>query len=140
VFDSWANLLSKEEFSLYVLPYWKRIKEALSHLNIPVIFFSRANTLYPELISSFSPHCISFDEGRPLAELRVKVPVHITIQGNFPQELLLNGTVLQVKEAALKMVRSVASEHGIIWNLGHGVLPKTPLQNVEALLKVLATI
>ncbi len=137
VFDSWASLLSKEEFELYVIPYWKRMKEALSHLNIPVIFFSRANSSYPELISSFSPHCISFDEGRPLAELRVKVPSHIAVQGNFPQELLLNGSVLEVKEAALKMANSVASENGIIWNLGHGILPKTPLENVETLLAAL---
>jgi uroporphyrinogen decarboxylase len=139
VFDSWASLLSKEEFSLYVLPYWKRMKEELSYLDVPVIFFSRANSLYPELISSFSPHCISFDEGRPLAELRAKVPSHIAVQGNFSQELLLNGSILEVKEAALKMVRSVALEKGIVWNLGHGVLPKTPLENVEALLKVFAT-
>ena len=139
VFDSWANLLSKEEFALYVLPYWKRMKAELSHLNGPVIFFSRANSLYPELISSFSPDCISFDEGKPLSELRAKVPSHIAIQGNFSPELLLHGTVSEVKEAAFKMVRSVASEKGIIWNLGHGVLPKTPLENVEALLKVFAT-
>ncbi len=136
VFDSWANLLSEEEFALYALPYWKRMKEALEPLNVPVIFFSRSNSMFPELISSISPHCISFDEGRPLAELRAKVPSHIAVQGNFPPELLLHGTVLEVKEAAFKMVQSVSLEKGIIWNLGHGVLPKTPIENVEAFLEI----
>ncbi len=139
VFDSWANLLSKEEFALYVLPYWKRMKEALAPLNVPVIFFSRANSMYPELISSIAPQCISFDEGRSLKELRSKVPSSIAVQGNFSPDLLLHGSALEVKESALKMVESVALEHGIIWNLGHGVLPKTPLENVETFLKALTT-
>ena len=138
IFDSWANLLSEKEFALYALPYWKRMKEAmqLSFKEVPVIFFSRANSLYPKLISSISPSCISFDEGRPLAELREVVPSHISIQGNFSSEILLHGSVSKVREEALKMVESLGSENGVIWNLGHGVLPKTPLDNVTAYLDV----
>lgn len=134
VFDSWANLLSEKEFALYALPFWEKMREAIRE--VPLIFFSRANSLYPKLISSISPDCISFDEGRPLSELRKIVPPHIAVQGNFPSDLLLNGTVSKVKQEALKMVESLGCEKGVIWNLGHGVLPKTPIENVTAYLEV----
>lgn len=137
IFDSWANLLSKEEFTLYVLPYWKKMQEKLSLLGVPLLFFSRANSMHPELISLIHPSGISFDEGKPLSELRKKVPGSIVIQGNFSPDVLLHGSALEVEEKALEMVRSLEGENGIIWNLGHGVLPKTPIANVEAFLKAL---
>ncbi len=133
VFDSWANLLSEKEFSLYVLPYWKKMQDSLKE--VPVIFFSRANSLYPKLISSISPDCISFDEGRPLAELREIVPPHIAVQGNFSSQRLLHANALEVKREVHKMVESLGTKNGIIWNLGHGVLPKTPINNVLAYLE-----
>lgn len=135
VFDSWANLLSEEEFALFILPYWKKMRDALAPHNVPLLFFSRVNSFFPELISSISPQGISFDEGKSLVDLRARVPSHIAVQGNFSPELLLKGTSLEVKNVALEMVRSLEGEKGIIWNLGHGVLPKTPLENVMAFLE-----
>jgi uroporphyrinogen decarboxylase len=137
VFDSWADLLSKEEFSSYVLPYWKQMQEALEPLGVPLIFFSRVNSRFPKEIASISPHCVSFDEGAPLFALRKEIPPHISIQGNFSPTLLEKGSIAQVKEAAFQMVHPLMQESGIIWNLGHGVLPETPIKNVEALLEVL---
>ena len=135
VFDSWANLLVPELFSRYAVGYWKKIQEALG--SCPSLFYSRANSDYPELISQINPTCISFDERRPLSELRARVPKNIAVQGNFSQEILLSGTPSDVKQAAYALVSSMEEEVGVIWNLGHGVLPKTPLENVEALLEVL---
>jgi uroporphyrinogen decarboxylase len=137
VFDSWANLLSKEEFALYALPYWKQIQDALRPLGIPTLFFSRANSRYPEEISSIDPSAISFDEGASMQVLRSKVPSSIAIQGNFSPKLLEGGSLSQIKQEALSMARALEGSFGVIWNLGHGVLPKTPIENVEVLLKTL---
>ena len=134
IFDSWANLLSQEEFSLYVLPYWKKMQDALEPLRIPLLFFSRSNSAYPTLISSIKPRCISFDEGVSLATLRKIVPKEIAIQGNFSPHLLAFGSISEIKKAAFAMVDSVREEAGIVFNLGHGVLPKTPIENVMAFL------
>lgn len=135
IFDSWANLLSKEEFLSYALPYWKRIQESLKDLGVPLIFFSRANSIYVEEIVSISPNIISFDEGKSLLELREKVPDTIAIQGNFSPTILASKTACEIEEMAHALAESVSDKKGIIFNLGHGVLPHTPIENVEAFLK-----
>lgn len=135
IFDSWANLLSKEEFLLYALPYWKRIQESLKDLGVPLIFFSRANSIYVEEIVSISPNIISFDEGKPLSELRERVPDTIAIQGNFSPTLLASKTAVEIEEMAYALAESVLGKKGIVFNLGHGVLPHTPIANVEAFLQ-----
>jgi uroporphyrinogen decarboxylase len=134
IFDSWTHLLSKEEFLFYALPYWQEIQQRLKPLGIPTLFFSRANSLYPNEIASIYPSAISFDEGKSLASLRLLVPEQIAIQGNFSPELLLSASISKIKEEAAFMARSVIGKKGIIFNLGHGVLPKTPIENVQAFL------
>ncbi len=137
LFDSWANLLSQEEFEVFVLPYWKQMKQALAPLQVPVLFFSRANSSYVDTIASANFSGISFDEGKPLAELRSKVPSHIVVQGNFSPTFLMEKSTEEVRKATKEMRNSVQGEGKIIWNLGHGVLPKTPLENVYAFLEEL---
>ncbi len=139
VFDSWANLLTLEEFSIFVLPYWKKMKDALAPLHVPVLFFSRANSLFVDTIVSADFAGISFDEGKSLAELRARVPAHIVVQGNFSPSFLLEKNVEEVRKATREMKISVQGKGKIIWNLGHGVLPKTPLENVYAFLEELRT-
>jgi uroporphyrinogen decarboxylase len=137
VFDSWANLLSQEEFSTFVLPYWKQMKDALEPLQAPILFFSRANSLFIDTISSINFSGISFDEGKSLSEIRSKVPAHIVVQGNFSPTFLLEKSEAEVRKATQEMKTSVQGRDKIIWNLGHGVLPKTPLENVYAFLEEL---
>lgn len=135
IFDSWTHLLSQEEFLLYALPYWDKMQKALKSLGVPLLFFSRSNSLYPELISSIKPSGISFDEGKSLQLLREKVPKDIAVQGNFSPHLLATGSIEEIQKEARKMAESVRQEKGIIFNLGHGVLPNTPIDNVHALLE-----
>jgi uroporphyrinogen decarboxylase len=130
VFDSWANLLGKDDFMTYCLPYWKKIKQGIEDLAVPVIFFSRNASQYSSEIASFQPDGISFDEGLPMAELRRIVPSNIAVQGNFSPSLLAESSLEEVNKAALGLRDSVQNEKGIIINLGHGVLPHTPLENV----------
>lgn len=135
IFDSWTHLLSKEEFLLYALPYWQEMQQHLALLGVPTIFFSRANSLYPKEISSIYPTAISFDEGKPLHILRKLVPEGIAIQGNFSPQFLASASALEVKKEAHRMAESVKGEKGILFNLGHGVLPATPIENVTAFLE-----
>ncbi|MBX9922689.1 MAG: hypothetical protein K2Y01_01130 [Rhabdochlamydiaceae bacterium] len=137
VFDSWANLLSNEEFAAFVLPCWKKMKDALAPLQVPVLFFSRANSAYVDLIAPADFSGISFDEGKSLAELRWKVPSHIVVQGNFSPTFLLEKGEEEIRKATREMKSSVEGKGKIVWNLGHGVLPKTPLENVYAFVQEL---
>lgn len=130
VFDSWANLLERKDFFSLCLPYWKRICDEIQE--VPLIFFSRNASLYPEEIATLSLQGISFDEGLPLSVLRKKVPEHIAVQGNFSPHLLAAGSSQEVAAGAKALLASVQGSSGVVMNLGHGVLPGTPVENVIA--------
>ena len=133
VFDSWTHHLQEQEFAPYALAYWKRFIEAFP--DKPLIFFSRTNSAYPLQIASIGPTSISFDEKVPLQELRTLVPKNIAVQGNFSPVILRDAPADVVFLEALSMAQSVQKENGVIFNLGHGVLPLTPLENVHAFLE-----
>lgn len=135
IFDSWTHFLSKEEFLLYALPYWQEMQLQLKELGVPTIFFSRTNSLYPLEIASIYPSAISFDEGKSLRSLRQSVPEGIAVQGNFSPQFLAEASSLDVAKEASLMAQSVVGEKGIVFNLGHGVLPNTPIENVLAFLE-----
>lgn len=130
VFDSWANLLDRQGFMAYCLPYWKRIQEACEDLSVPLIYFSRNTSLYPAEIASFHPDAISFDENRSLSLLRQAVPSTIAVQGNLSPLFLAEASPEDIKKATQEMLISLEGAQGVVLNLGHGVLPQTPLQNV----------
>jgi len=132
IFDSWANMLFAEEFDLYALRYWKRMQEALQGGR--TIFFSLANSRYLQKIVSISPRAISFDAEKPLIVLRREVPDHILVQGNFSPTLLASATAREVQKQAEEMAFPLRGSKGVIFNLGHGVLPHTPIENVTAFL------
>lgn len=135
IFDSWTHFLSEKQFSLYALPYWEKMQRAFDKVNMPAIFFSKVASCYPKLISSIAPTAISFDEGVELGVLRDLVPEGIAVQGNFCQKMLAFASCDVVYAKAQKMARSVIGKKGVIFNLGHGVLPNTPIENVHAFLE-----
>jgi len=136
VFDSWTHLLPASHFSSHVLVYWKRFIDALS--DKPLLFFSRTNSMHAQEIATIRPSAISFDEQLPLALLRDLVPEDIAIQGNFSPSFLAQKTPQEVFQEASLLSTSMQGKRGIIWNLGHGILPMTPLENVDALLEGLS--
>jgi uroporphyrinogen decarboxylase len=127
VFDSWANLLDDAEFDQFSLFYLSKIVRAI---DIPVILFCRDSSLRAEKLAALQPAAISFDWHLPMADLRRKVPPSIAVQGNFPPEFLK-----QPREAIAtgvnQLLDSMQDARGFIVNLGHGVLPDTPFENVR---------
>ncbi|HSX04385.1 MAG TPA: uroporphyrinogen decarboxylase [Rhabdochlamydiaceae bacterium] len=130
IFDSWANALTREEFLQFSLPYLKKIVGALKETQIPVIVFCRGSSLLPEELSSIQPDAISFDWHQEMQELRKKVPSTIAVQGNIDPEILKGPRAL-IESSVKKLLTSMEDDPGFIVNLGHGVLPDTPLDNVK---------
>lgn len=129
VFDSWANILTLDQFHLFCLPYLRRIVEAVGE-RAPVILFSRNSSLRAEDLAQLKPACISLDEGCSMAQLRLCIPSTIAIQGNFAPTLLKSP--LHVIDAHIHtLLTSMRGEKGFIVNLGHGVLPDTPFHHVQ---------
>lgn len=129
IFDSWANVLPFPHFAEFCLKYNQQIISALQALEIPVIFFSRGSSLFPEEIASMQPRAISFDWQKEMKDLRQKVPSNIAVQGNL-DPLLLKAPKSVIQKNVNHLLNSMRGEPGFIVNLGHGVLPDIPLENV----------
>jgi uroporphyrinogen decarboxylase len=130
VFDSWANVLSDEEFSVFSLAYLDKIVKALQPSKIPVILFCRDSSLRSEALASLRPTAISFDWHLPMQKLRQKVPLPIAVQGNFNPEFLKLPQDLIAAEVK-QLLDSMHHQPGFIVNLGHGITPDIPFENVR---------
>jgi uroporphyrinogen decarboxylase len=134
VFDSWANVLDEEQFALFSLPYLELIVNGLKSSGIPVILFCRSSSLRTEALAALRPAGISLDWHLPMCQLRQKVPSSIAVQGNFNPEFL-KLTPEQIHAGVKELLVSMQGERGFIVNLGHGIMPDTPLENVQAFVK-----
>jgi uroporphyrinogen decarboxylase len=132
IFDSWADKLSPEQFQEFSLHYLQKICAALKGTGVPVILFCRGSSNYPELLSAIQPAAISFDWKKEMAELRSRVPRTIAVQGNLDPEFLKNATSSEVAVKTGELLETMRGDPGFILNLGHGVLPQTPVDNVRA--------
>ena len=127
IFDSWANVLNDEQFSVFSLFYLKQIVNAL---NVPVIIFCRGSSLRAESLVKLKPTGISFDWERSIFDLRQKIPMTIAVQGNFNPELLKLPKE-QIAHHVEEVLSLMKNERGYIVNLGHGVTPDISLENVR---------
>ena len=131
LFDSWASVLSEDQFRMFCLPFWKQITEGLDELKAPVIVFCRDSHKFAPLITTISPRAISIDEKGDMAAIRKQLGPNVALQGNLSAEFLRDASVEMVSQATEKILRSMHGERGFIMNLGHGVLPLTPVENVQ---------
>lgn len=142
VFDSWAGVLSPEEFRCYVIEPNRKLVKAFKqqHPDIPVIGFPRnAGFNYGDYASDVAVDILGVDTQTPLAELhhyvQAKTGKQAILQGNLDPVLLANdkqGAVEQTK----RILESMEGKK-FIFNLGHGILKTTPIENVEAIVKLL---
>jgi uroporphyrinogen decarboxylase len=132
IFDTWASHLSREDFEEFSLPYIKRIVEGLKKPDdVAVAVYSRHSASFaPKIAASMPINIMSLDWQCDLLEMRERIPAHIALQGNL-DPLLLYADASVVKERTEAILESMRDHHGFVFNLGHGVTPKTPIDNVK---------
>jgi len=139
LFDSWAGALSEAEYRKFVLPHNQRLVRAVQAQGMPVIYFSTGTSAYLEAVAETGADVLSLDWrlGLDTAWQRLEawardtggaVPV---LQGNLDPVLLLTGRA-SLRAAVDTCLRQAAGRRGYIFNLGHGILPETPVENVRA--------
>ncbi|MBI2996713.1 MAG: uroporphyrinogen decarboxylase [Candidatus Melainabacteria bacterium] len=134
IFDTWAGVLSLDDYKTFALPYLKHLLSDLMPLKTPIILYSNnSNHLLPK-ISMLKVAALSLDWRSNLQEIRDSYGSSIGIQGNLdPAALLTDQTI--VREKTKNMIQSIKNwQTGYICNLGHGVLPVTPVENVHAMI------
>jgi uroporphyrinogen decarboxylase len=132
IFDSWAGQLSRGDYREYVLPHSKSIFEALGDLDVPLVHFGVGTAaILPEMAAA-GGHVIGVDWRLPLDEAWFTIGFDRGIQGNLDPTVLL-GPADHLLRAATDVLDRARGRPGHIFNLGHGVLPSTPLEHVQAL-------
>ena len=127
VFDSWAGVLSAEQYSVFGIPYLSKICDAIDE--VPLIIFPKgANYAFDEL-KGLNANVVSVDWNASTEDIRVLQSAGKAVQGNFDPAGLYASRDEIVK--ATRAMLSSFGPKGHIANLGHGVYPDTPLDNVK---------
>ena len=134
LFDSWAGALSPRDYAARVLPHTKRIFDAVAPLGVPRSHFGTSTAGLLELIASSGPDVVSLDWRVDLDEGWRRIGHERGVQGNLDPAAMLAPRQVMV-EAARDVLRRAGGRPGHVFNLGHGVLPATPLENLHALVE-----
>lgn len=129
LFDSWAGVLSPEDYKTYSLVYNKRIIQALN-TSLPVIFFAKDIGYGFENLVDSGATALGLDWTIPADKARAITQSKITLQGNFDPAKLLATPDFITKEVN-KMIDAFGTQRYIA-NLGHGILPNVPVENAQA--------
>jgi uroporphyrinogen decarboxylase len=133
LFDTWAGILPDREFRAVNLPVLQRIFSELQSLNVPMTYFVHGGAHLVGAMKDTGCTVMSLDWRVSIPRARREIGEQIALQGN------LDPTVLLADEATIRAeVHRVAAEGraggGYIFNLGHGILPMTPISSVEIML------
>ena len=132
VFDSWVGCLSPEDYRQYVLPHARTLVQRLQKSGAPVIYFGTDTaTLLPDMQST-GAEVIGVDWRISLDDAWKSMQYRPAVQGNL-DPVLLFASWKELKARTEEILRGVAGRPGHIFNLGHGILPGTPVENVVAL-------
>jgi uroporphyrinogen decarboxylase len=135
IFDTWGSVLSTPLYHAFSLAYMKTLVQAVSKKApyIPIILFTKGGGLWLEDMAQTGCHALGLDWTIPLPDAHARVGHQVALQGNLDPCVLLAGP--QVTEAETKRLLKIAPMQGYIVNVGHGLLPSTPLESVAAMVK-----
>ena len=139
LFDSWAGILPEPAFERWVIEPTRRIVAALKRRfpDHPIIGFPRgAGLLYERYITETGVDGVGLDAMVPAGYARSRLQQLATVQGNLDPVLLIAGGA--ALESAVKELCRTLGGGPFVFNLGHGVLPETPPENVAALARLIA--
>lgn len=134
LFDTWVGCLSVADFRRYVLPHTRRLIQAIkegSGGRVPVIYFGTGNSHLLADVVGAGPDVLALDWRVPLGETW-KALGCTSIQGNL-DPIVLCADRETVAEQAQVVLDQAAGRNGHIFNLGHGIIPETPVDNVKFL-------
>jgi uroporphyrinogen decarboxylase len=135
LFDSWVGALSPIDYRTHVLPHVRHILHDLEQTGVPVIHFGTNTATLLDMQVEAGGTVIGVDHRVRLGEAWARVGHDKAIQGNLDPLLLL-----APREVAAERARAVIAEAGgragHVFNLGHGIVPETPVDNVKAMIDV----
>ncbi len=135
IFDSWVGCLSVEDYRRYVLPHVTALVKRLQETGAPVIYFGTDSATLLPAMNQTGANVIGLDWRIPLDQAWSDLEHRCAVQGNL-DPVLLFADWKELKSRAEHILRLAAGHPGHIFNLGHGILPETPVENVKNLARL----
>ncbi len=132
LFDSWVGALGIDDYRTYVQPHVKKVFDGLGDLGMPLIHFGTGTATLLTAQRDAGGTVIGVDWREPIDEAWSRIGGNHAVQGNLDPVLLFAPWEV-VRERAREILRRIGNRDGHIFNLGHGILPETPVDTVKRL-------
>jgi uroporphyrinogen decarboxylase len=135
IFDTWGGLLAAAAYVRFSLAYIERVLTRLHQLcgtKVPTIVFTKGGGQWLERIASCGCDAVGLDWTSDMSFARATVGARVALQGNLDPQVLLT-TPAAIESEARAVLHAAGPSPGHIFNLGHGILPQTPPENVGVL-------
>jgi uroporphyrinogen decarboxylase len=131
LFDSWVGCLSAGDYAEYVMPHVQLIFDGLKHEGVPLIHFGTGTTAILKSMRQAGGDVIGIDWRIPIDEAWAMVGYDRAVQGNL-DPVTLFAPMHEIERRVSDILRRAGGRPGHIFNLGHGILPNTPVEHVAA--------
>ena len=134
IFDSWAGALSVEDYREFVLPITRTLVRDVQALGVPVIYFGVETASLLPAMRETGADVLGLDWRTPLGNAWRELDYACAVQGNLDPITLFAEPEL-IRNRVRYILDEAAGRAGHIFNLGHGIVPETPVENVQAAVK-----
>ncbi len=134
IFDSWAGALSVADYREYVLPATKILVREVQALGVPVIYFGVDTASLLPAMRETGADVLGLDWRVPLDEGWRNLDYSVAVQGNLDPITLFAEPEL-IRRRVHQILAQAGGRPGHVFNLGHGIVPGTPVENVQAVVK-----
>jgi uroporphyrinogen decarboxylase len=131
IFDSWVGALAPGDYERYVLPHVTMLVRQIQTIGIPVIYFGTGAGTFLPLMARAGADVLGVDWRVELDEAWAAVNHTPAIQGNL-DPLALLAPIPEIRRRVQDILRRAGGRPGHIFNLGHGIIPETPVDHVRA--------
>ncbi len=134
IFDTWAGILGPADFREFALRYARRVLDSLRDAGVPRIYFALNSAHLFEEIRECGADVVGVDWRTPLSDAARRLGPEFALQGNLDPCVLL-APPATIAERARRIVEEGLAAPGHVFNLGHGILPETPVEHAQALVE-----
>ncbi len=135
VFDSWVGALGPDDYVRFVAPYSRALIERIRAAGVPVIHFGTGASGFFRELHAAGGDVMGVDWRVNIDQAWMDISYRSAVQGNLDPAVLL-APLSELRMRVHEMLKRTGSRPGHIFNLGHGILPETPVENVKACVEI----
>jgi uroporphyrinogen decarboxylase len=135
VFDSWAGAMAPDDYVRFAAPYSRALIERIRATGVPVIHFGTGASGFFRELHAAGGDVLGIDWRINIDQAWMDISYRSAIQGNLDPTVLF-GPISEVKLHVADLLKRTGTRPGHIFNLGHGILPETPVENVKAVVEI----